>query len=77
MTGFISLHGVFSRLTFALLEDSGYDKCTDIHSYAQLCFLRWYQVDYSNADQLVWGRNSGCGLAAGSCGGFINSQLQE
>ena len=35
MTGYILRPGVFSRLTFALLEDSGYDKCTDIHSYAQ------------------------------------------
>ncbi len=33
-------------------------------------FLRWYQVNYTLAEQLIWARGSGCGLATGSCGGY-------
>jgi leishmanolysin-like peptidase len=57
MTGVISTHPKFSRLTYALLEDSG-----------------WYKMNYSFAEQLVWGRGDGCGYVTGSCGGYIKSQ---
>ena len=40
-------------------------------------WIRWYQMNYSNAEQLVWGRGDGCGYAAGSCGGYIKSQQQK
>jgi leishmanolysin-like peptidase len=31
-------------------------------------------MNYSFAEQLVWGRGDGCGYVAGSCGGYIKSQ---
>lgn len=42
-----------------------------------LCVYSWYTVDYSMAEQLVWGRNVGCELPTGSCGGYINTRLQQ
>ena len=39
--------------------------------------VRWYQVNYSMADDLVWGRNAGCRFAVGSCGEWIQRQQNK
>lgn len=57
MTGQFTFNPGFSRMTFALLEDTG-----------------WYNVNYSLADPLVWGRNAGCRFALGSCLEWIQTQ---
>ena len=56
MTGTISGNAVFSRLTLALMEDTG-----------------WYQVDYSMAEPLEWGKNLGCLFAKNSCKAWMSA----
>ena len=40
-------------------------------------YFSWYKVNYSYAEQLLWGRASGCEFAAGSCGGYIKAQREQ
>ncbi|KAL5497157.1 hypothetical protein EMCRGX_G013581 [Ephydatia muelleri] len=35
----------------------------------------WYQVDFSKAEPLQWGKNAGCQFVLGSCRGYINYRL--
>ncbi|KAL5460015.1 hypothetical protein EMCRGX_G033425 [Ephydatia muelleri] len=35
----------------------------------------WYQVDFSKAEPLQWGKNAGCQFLLGSCGGYIKNKL--
>eukprot|EP00731_Ephydatia_muelleri_P008823 Em0004g1161a len=35
----------------------------------------WYQVDFSKAEPLQWGKNASCQFVLGSCRGYINSRL--
>ncbi len=35
---------------------------------------RWYKVNYSNAEELLYGRNAGCVFATRSCLSFFNQQ---
>ncbi|KAL5517551.1 hypothetical protein EMCRGX_G003113 [Ephydatia muelleri] len=35
----------------------------------------WYQVDFSKAEPLQWGKNAGCQFVLGSCRGYINNRL--
>eukprot|EP01111_Echinosteliopsis_oligospora_P002827 TRINITY_DN1442_c0_g1_i9.p1 TRINITY_DN1442_c0_g1~~TRINITY_DN1442_c0_g1_i9.p1 ORF type:complete len:311 (-),score=92.27 TRINITY_DN1442_c0_g1_i9:665-1597(-) len=53
MTGESTMNPVFSGLTLALFQDSG-----------------WYNVNYSAADPLIWGRNLGCDFVQKSCGNW-------
>lgn len=34
----------------------------------------WYSVNYSLADDFVWGQGAGCRFAEGSCGEWIATQ---
>lgn len=78
MTGYITVNPVFSNFTFALLEDSGYDSYRSGVLTSWQTHYSWYKVDRSKAASiLVWGRGDGCGYAAGSCGGYINSKQQQ
>lgn len=42
-----------------------------------LQFCRWYQVNYSLADNFVWGLGAGCRFAEGSCREWINTQQNK
>ena len=68
-----------SKISHHTVIDSFIDSC--INTFQGLiitsCFLRWYKADYSKAGQLVWGRGDGCSYTAGSCGGYIQSQLSQ
>ncbi|ELU01743.1 hypothetical protein CAPTEDRAFT_106683, partial [Capitella teleta] len=55
MTGTYTQSPLMSRITLALLEDSG-----------------WYIVDYSQAEQLEWGRHLGCDFIMKSCKHWID-----
>ena len=78
MSGIVPAHPVLSRMTLALLEDSGYASISHRKGCGFMRFYyRWYTVNYSMAQPLVWGRGSGCGLPTGSCGGYIQSQLDQ
>ncbi|KAK3085374.1 hypothetical protein FSP39_002374 [Pinctada imbricata] len=50
MTGTYTQNPRISRITLALLEDTG-----------------WYKADYSQADELEWGRRLGCPFVKKSC----------
>ena len=50
MTGTYTHNPVFSRVTLALMEDTG-----------------WYVANYSNAENLTWGRDMGCDFVHQSC----------
>ena len=52
MTGEDQWEAQYSRITLALLEDSG-----------------WYEVDYSQADRLDYGRGKGCAFLSNTCHG--------
>eukprot|EP00731_Ephydatia_muelleri_P023569 Em0015g1152a len=57
MTGILTFNPLFSNLTLAVLQDTG-----------------WYQVNYSMAQPLVWGKSAGCPFVSSSCLGYINSR---
>lgn len=56
MTGTHTQNPVFSRITLALMEDTG-----------------WYKADYSQAQELGWGKDLGCAFATRSCKEWINN----
>lgn len=60
MTGTYTQNSVFSRITFAFLEDTG-----------------WYHVNYSNAEELSWGKNLGCDFAQKSCKTWIDERWKK
>lgn len=60
MTGTYTQNSVFSRITFAFLEDTG-----------------WYKVNYSNAEDLTWGKNLGCDFAKKSCMSWIDDKQRK
>lgn len=57
MTGTYTQNSIFSRITFAFLEDTG-----------------WYYVNYSYAEDLVWGKNLGCDFVMKSCKQWIDDR---
>ena len=80
MTGIVSHNPRFSRLTFALLEDSGwvkYSNKTCFHNYYTHDDRRWYKADYSYAENILWGANSGCDFASASCKAYMDSQTSR
>jgi len=60
MTGTYTQNSVFSRITFAFLEDTG-----------------WYTANYSNAEELSWGKNLGCSFAQKSCKSWIDEKRHK
>jgi leishmanolysin-like peptidase len=60
MTGTYTQNSVFSRITFAFLEDTG-----------------WYVANYSNAEDLSWGKNLGCDFVKKSCKDWIENRLKK
>ena len=60
MTGTYTQNSVFSRVTFAFLEDTG-----------------WYVANYSNAEELSWGKNLGCDFVKKSCKDWIENRLKK
>ncbi|XP_064392277.1 leishmanolysin-like peptidase [Halichondria panicea] len=60
MTGELTFNPVFSRISLAAFEDSG-----------------WYDVNYTMAQDLLWGKGSGCDFPTRSCLSWINSQTDQ
>jgi leishmanolysin-like peptidase len=60
MTGTYTQNSVFSRITFAFLEDTG-----------------WYTANYSNAEELSWGKDLGCGFSKKSCKSWIDEKRHK
>ena len=60
MTGIFTNNPVFSRVTLALMEDTG-----------------WYRANYEMAENLDWGRNSGCIFAQNSCKAWMDYQMKN
>ena len=54
---------------------------TDYHNIAIIFsahyFFRWYRANYSMAEPLAWGQNTGCIIPHGSCGEWIETQQQK
>ena len=60
MTGIFTNNPVFSRITLALMEDTG-----------------WYRANYRMAENLDWGRTSGCIFAQNSCKAWMDYQMRN
>lgn len=60
MTGTYTQNSVFSRITFAFLEDTG-----------------WYVANYSNAEELSWGKGLGCDFVKKSCMEWIEDRQKK
>ena len=62
MTGVFSFGPVFSRLSLAVMEDSGW-YTVDYSSTADT--------------QLLWGKDRGCGFVDEGCGDLVNQKNDE
>ncbi|XP_074652767.1 leishmanolysin-like peptidase [Tubulanus polymorphus] len=60
MTGTYTQNPLISRITLALMEDTG-----------------WYKADYSQAQDLQWGKNLGCDFVKKSCLHWMDKQKRK
>ncbi len=75
MTGVSGSYHIISRITLALLHDSGWVWFISTPvSLSPPYLYRWYLPDYSYAGQLSWGRDKGCHFVLDSCGGWLKYQ---
>ncbi|XP_062908505.1 leishmanolysin-like peptidase isoform X6 [Mobula hypostoma] len=83
MTGSHTQNRVFSRLTLAALEDTGFfeesHNRTNLRAiYGNIYVLRyWYKANYSMADKLEWGEGMGCDFVMNSCKLWIDQQRKR
>ena len=78
MTGTHTQNPVYSRITLALMEDTGYVVficlCVELN---YLLIERWYLPNYELAQPLEWGKGLGCDFAQKSCKHWIDSRRSK
>ena len=77
MTGIVDDNTVLSRITLALMEDSGsVNEVLILHCYYCSFPIRWYLANYKYAEYLYWGDNVGCTLPSKSCYEYFGERWQ-
>ncbi len=82
MTGTHTQNPVYSRITLALMEDTGrWTECDFYFSSVFLIFRRlilgWYKANMEMAQPLNWGRNLGCNFAQRSCMEWMETKADK
>lgn len=76
MTSFMRVPSPVSRITLALLEDSGsvFNNIHIVQSSYYLHTCRWYRANYAAADAFAYGNQAGCDYLLDSCATHISRQ---